>query len=938
MLVVVRKAQKTADFFAEVLKRDTPLWISIVLVAFSVAAPAQSKSSNLYGTVSQTDNQAAVVHIRLLRDNTPQADRETESNAHGQFRFVGLAPGHYILDFSAQGRTNRKISIDLRPDSTLYVNTTLSSGGSEAAAGSRIVDDAVWYGTNFTGFAVQQLPNGRNIWSLLQSQEPSTVTNRFEIGGTETAIPALFSAFGASWTENRYRLNGLDVTDPYTSGLPLINPDVDALSEFLAITASKPAMSQASGESISLASPPTGGGLHGRVAMFGSGSGLQSDNMGPRLEKLDFPGPLRLNSLLDGSAQLGGNLPLRSALPFYVAASTQQVSQTLGGFAAPIDSGVNRVLVDFSPWSSRQQHVDVLCSGQHVFNLRQDASPRVLPEATTRGKDNFNQFQAQWSRAIGAAPLITASFGVVNANLSSDFQNGAHGISTVNLPLFIFTGPAPLATSGARTVYEAGSTLQAMLNSPLGTHSLTVGFDWSRSEMAQRWYAMSNAEQVLVNGKGSEWIRWNTPAQSHQHVQNIAEFVQDAWRPWKWLSLPIGLRIDTSTGRADGANHGISWTIVQPRLGFVTPFWLPGLVLQGSWSRYGHVLQGRYLEFGNPPALGAQIFRWPGGSTDGIVGPQELGPLLRVWGGPYSAIAAAMARPYTDEISFGLQENIPNRLTASIRFLRRDDHRLIALENSGVPLSQYTPVPYTDPGNDGIYGTTDDQALTLYNEKSTALGKDFLVLSNPGFHASYKGVEALFVARVRNSWEFSASFTAGQTLARTSPGNSPLQNDVGVVASLAVNPNTLVMSQGRTYFDRGYMSKLTGYYAAPHGFYLAAVATYFDGAPFGRLLFVNGFNQGPFFVRATPVGHPGGFQTQLNATIDLRLARDFHPRAGTLSAYIDVFNLMNWSKNTQESALTGPDFLLRVPLSVEPPRTVRLGVAWYFQREPTKQD
>jgi len=91
-------------------------------------------------------------------------------------------------------------------------------------------------------------------------------------------------------------------------------------------------------------------------------------------------------------------------------------------------------------------------------------------------------------------------------------------------------------------------------------------------------------------------------------------------------------------------------------------------------------------------------------------------------------------------------------------------------------------------------------------------------------------------------------------------------------------------------------------------------------------------------VRATPVGHPGGFQTQLNATIDLRVARDFHPRAGTLSAYIDVFNLMNWSKNTQESALTGPDFLLRVPLSVEPPRTVRLGVAWYFQREPTKQD
>jgi hypothetical protein len=147
---------------------------------------------------------------------------------------------------------------------------------------------------------------------------------------------------------------------------------------------------------------------------------------------------------------------------------------------------------------------------------------------------------------------------------------------------------------------------------------------------------------------------------------------------------------------------------------------------------------------------------------------------------------------------------------------------------------------------------------------------------------------------------------------------------------LAIDPNTLVMSQVRTYFDRGYTGKITGYYAAPHGFYLSAVVAYFDGAPFGRLLFVNGFNQGPFFVRATPVGHPGGFQTQLNATLDVRIARKFYLPLGTLSGYLDVFNLMNWSSNTQEAALTGPTFLLRVPLSVEAPRTARFGVTWRF--------
>ena len=528
------------------------------------------------------------------------------------------------------------------------------------------------------------------------------------------------------------------------------------------------------------------------------------------------------------------------------------------------------------------------------------------------------------------ATLLSARFGVVNAIVSSGFQNGVQGVGTVDLPLLIFAGPAPLATSGLRTRYEAQGILQSILYGHLGSHSLNFGFDWNRSNITNRWYAMGNMQQGLVNGVASEVIRWNTPAQAKQHVQNIGEYIQDSWRPTRWLTLPIGLRIDTSTGQANGAVNGISWTTLQPRLGFVVPLWPPGLVLQGSWSRYGHLLQGRYLDFGNPVALRAQVFRWQDTDADGIAQAQELGPLLRVFGGPYSAIDPHLARPFTDEISFGLQEKIDTRLTAYVRFFRRDDHRRIGLENTGVPFSDYAPIQYRDPGYDGLYGTADDQIFTLYNEKPSALGQDFLLLTNPDLRASYKGLQAFADVRWWKSFGFSGSLTTGKILARTSPGNSPFENDTGFVGSLGVNPNTVLMSLGRTYFDRAWVSKASAYYTAPCGFYLAAIATYLDGTPFGRLLFVNGFNQGPFYVRATPTGNPGGFRTQHNATIDVRLARHFRVERGTISAYLDVFNLMNWNSNTQESTLTGPAFPLRVPLSVEAPRTVRLGVAWNF--------
>lgn len=907
-------------------------WCAILIVLLSAVALAQSRSGNVYGVVQGSGLALTDVHVRLSRADSAQSIAETVTDASGRFRFVGLTWGSYNIDLAADGWQNERIRVDLRSDSTLYVPATLSPpSGDKAPARVEPVDGDVWFGTQFNDLAIQKLPNGRDIWSLLQGQEASTVTNRFEIGGLQTAVPALFTAHGASWTENQYQFNGLDVTDPYVPGLPLINPGIDALSEFQVVTASKPAASQASGENLTLAAPEPGGALHGGTWLFGSGGALQSDNMDARLQDLDFPGPERLHSLIDASGQIGGRLPAALAsLPFFLSLSTQQVSQDLGGFAAPIDTGVSRVVTDFTPWSRGSQRLNLLYSGQHVFNSRQGAMPTVAPSATTRGDDNFYQFQALWNQSLRPATLLSASFGFANAIVSSAFQNGVQGFSSVDLPLMQISGPAPLATSGLRTRYEAQAILQSILYGHLGSHSLSLGFDWNRSDMTNRWYAMGGMQQVLVNGVATEVIDWNTPAQAQQHVQNIAEYIQDSWRPTRWLTLPLGLRIDTSTGQGDGAANGISWTTLQPRVGFVVPLWPPGMLLQGSWSRYGHLLQGRYLDFGNPAALGAQVFAWQDSNGDGVAQPQEVGPLLRVLGGPYSAVDSHISRPYTDEISFGLQQNIANRLTASVRFFRRDDHRLIGLENTGVPFSQYTPVQYPDPGNDGIHRTADDQQFTLYNENPSALGHDFLVLTNPGLEASYKGFEAFVMMRLRSSWQFSASFSAEQTLARSSPGNSPFQNDTGFTGSLGIDPNTLVMSQGRTYFDRGYMGKITAYYSAPHGFYLSTVVTYFDGAPFGRLLFVNGFNQGPFFVRATPVGHPGGFQTELNSSVDVRVARDFRPGRGVLSSYLDVFNLFNVNSNTRETDLTGPAFLLRVPLAVEAPRTIRLGVGWKF--------
>src|SRR5262249_46272646 len=231
------------------------------------------------------------------------------------------------------------------------------------------------------------------------------------------------------------------------------------------------------------------------------------------------------------------------------------------------------------------------------------------------------------------------------------------------------------------------------------------------------------------------------------------------------LNVVLGLRVDTSTGRAADQSAGISWTTLQPHAGFVAPLTPWKSFLKASWVRYGQLLQGRYLDFGDHDSLAGQVFRWNDFNLDGVVQPSELGQLTQAFGGPFSAVDPRIAPPYTDEIGFGAEQEIGFGFGGMIRFFRRDDHRLLAIRNLGVPSSDYDPVTFVDPGNDGVTGTGDDQVLTLYNRKQSALGRDFLELANSRFHASYKGLEARLFRRFLNSWGLSATFTATRTLA-----------------------------------------------------------------------------------------------------------------------------------------------------------------------------
>ncbi len=81
---------------------------------------------------------------------------------------------------------------------------------------------------------------------------------------------------------------------------------------------------------------------------------------------------------------------------------------------------------------------------------------------------------------------------------------------------------------------------------------------------------------------------------------------------------------------------------------------------------------------------------------------------------------------------------------------------------------------------------------------------------------------------------------------------------------------------------------------------------------------------------ATPRGEPGGFRTQFDLTFDLRVARDFAVGRFRLSAPAGTFNLLNSNRNLAEYDISSPLVPLRVPLDIQNPRVIRLGLRLNF--------
>jgi hypothetical protein len=372
-----------------------------------------------------------------------------------------------------------------------------------------------------------------------------------------------------------------------------------------------------------------------------------------------------------------------------------------------------------------------------------------------------------------------------------------------------------------------------------------------------------------------------------------------------------------------------------PRLGLTYALTGDGKnLLRASYNRYMHQIGAGLPGFANPSGRAAALFAFNDNNGNGLVDEGEIDfdfPLA-VNIPAANEVDSDIALPVTDEFTLGFQRELTRDLVVGAHFIYRKDERLIDDINVGVPFDQYEELVALDPGLDLVAGTSDDRPITVYNQSPESLGQDRFLLTNPeGLDASYVGVVLEGRKRYRDRWQMLASLTLGKSTGFLPGPGWEADEGSGFATPLFANPNTLINAEGRTYWDRTYVFRVSGSYSDFFGFKLGGSFRAQRGQPLYRSIPIASgidgtpLNQGVIEVLADPQGflrHPRVL------LVDVRVEREFFlGKFGRLGAIGDVFNLAN-ANTVTEIAQRGR--LFGVINNILAPRVLRIGIRYRF--------
>jgi hypothetical protein len=664
--------------------------VAVTLVLVAGVANAQQQTGEIFGRL--TDKSGAVLPGATVTVAGPALiqPRVTITSETGTYRVPELPIGSYSVTFELAGfRTTVMQDIRVTIGFRAQVNSELELSTVQetvTVTGESPIVDTRETGTktSFDLETLQNIPSARDPWVMLE-RTPGITMDRVNVGGSQSGQQSTYISRGATTTNNKWSVDGVDITDMSATGASPIYYDFDMLEEMQVTTGGSDITQQTGGVGINLVTRSGTDRFKGSGRVYITDEEFQADNVTEEARAGGVGAGAPIQNIRDYGFEVGG--PIRKGRAWYWGSyGTQDIKVGVVGFyknsaeCRPGGVGLNPRTTDtallrscletdlttlnnynwkiqFVPFTNNKVTFQNTWA-EKVRNAR-DASDTRPIETTYRQKAVSSDFGA-FGWITGPSPFWKASdqhvisdrwlLDVQWAHLGNNFVLDFHDDALRDVQARVETTTSAWSRSYQASVFTRPTNSLDVVNNYFlparfgGDHSLKFGYRWRSAHSTSLNHRGGFVDARYTSGVANSadiWRDGNTVA----HLDTHALYIQDIFTRNR-LTLNLGLRWDRQDDEAvaanvpenplfptlmpainfPGADAGVVWNDISPRLGFTYDLSGDGRsILSSSYAMYfGQMSPGQLSN--ELAATGAVFVRYPWNDAngDGFVQPAEV--------------------------------------------------------------------------------------------------------------------------------------------------------------------------------------------------------------------------------------------------------------------------------------------------------------------------
>lgn len=384
----------------------------VSLLATTTLATAQSQTGEVFGKV--TDTSGAVmpgVTVTLTGDVLLQPLTAVTSET-GTYQFPRLVIGVYAVRFELVGfKTVVNEGIRVTVGFNAQVNAQLGISTVQetiTVTGESPIVDTKETGTKqtFTNELLQSIPSARDPWVILQ-QTAGISMDRENIGGNMSGQQSNYVSRGGNPTNNKWSLDGVDITDLSATGASPSYFDFDAFEEMTINTGGVDVTQQTGGVGINLVTKSGTDHFKGSTRFYRTNDRFESQNVSDAQRRQGASSGNPIQDIKDYGFELGGPIKRGRAwvwgsfgkqtvdvgvVGFYQpTAACQAFRSAAVALASPIEDVNNCLNTDRTLLQTTNLKADIQLFKGNKLTLFNNFAKKIR---NARGADDLNPIEA----------------------------------------------------------------------------------------------------------------------------------------------------------------------------------------------------------------------------------------------------------------------------------------------------------------------------------------------------------------------------------------------------------------------------------------------------------------------------------------------------------------------------------------------------------------